>query len=184
MPQKLFAVYLGGTAPKCNTELHDVVCTVGESIEATYEQLMDKWFGTPEGLHLDSWMELDNVEGYRISLCAEKAADGPKLYFVNLGAYRDGEFTEYHANKFIVADDIIQAKIKGKSLLLQDWGAPVHTDDLYEVDDCLEIGEVDGLYVRLEKTDQPERLKPTNGYHLIPKSTVQDYIARKAASAK
>ena len=36
MTQKLFAVYLGGRAPKANIELHDVVFVVGESIEQTY----------------------------------------------------------------------------------------------------------------------------------------------------
>ena len=43
--EKLFAVYLGGRAPKCNTEIHDVVFTTGQSIEDTYEQLMDQWLG-------------------------------------------------------------------------------------------------------------------------------------------
>jgi hypothetical protein len=47
MNQHLFAVYLGGRAAKCNTELHDVVFVIGSSIEATYERLMDKWFGDP-----------------------------------------------------------------------------------------------------------------------------------------
>ena len=36
---KLFAVMLGGTAPGANTELHDAVFAVGETIESTYEQL-------------------------------------------------------------------------------------------------------------------------------------------------
>jgi len=36
-PKKLFAVYLGGRAPRCNTELHDVVFVAGEAIEACYE---------------------------------------------------------------------------------------------------------------------------------------------------
>ena len=40
---KLFAVYLGGRAPKGNTEIHDVVFATGRAIEDTYEQLMDKW---------------------------------------------------------------------------------------------------------------------------------------------
>src|SRR3569623_1007596 len=43
----LFAVNLGGRAAKCNIELHDVAFAVGPSIEATYEQLMDQWFGDP-----------------------------------------------------------------------------------------------------------------------------------------
>jgi hypothetical protein len=44
MNHKLLAVYLGGRAAKCNTELHDVVFAVGPSIESTYDQLLDKWF--------------------------------------------------------------------------------------------------------------------------------------------
>ena len=42
---KLFAVMLGGTAPGANTELHDAVFAVGDTIESTYEQLMRQWFG-------------------------------------------------------------------------------------------------------------------------------------------
>jgi hypothetical protein len=52
--KKLLAVYLGGRAFRCNTELHDVVFVAGESIEACYERLMDKWFGDPLRLHIDS----------------------------------------------------------------------------------------------------------------------------------
>lgn len=36
---KLFSVFLGGRADKCNTELHDVVFTLGEKIEDTYNDL-------------------------------------------------------------------------------------------------------------------------------------------------
>jgi len=34
--KKLFAVYLGVRADRCNIELHDVVFVVGTSIEDTY----------------------------------------------------------------------------------------------------------------------------------------------------
>ena len=101
---KLFAVYLGGRAPRCNTELHDVVFVVGTSIEQTYERLIDLWFGSAEGLHLDSWMGLTVVDGHRVALTKTRPAteSGKKLYFVNLGAYADGEFTELHANAVVV----------------------------------------------------------------------------------
>ena len=36
---KLFAVYLGGSAPKANIELHDVVFVTGFSLEETYSKL-------------------------------------------------------------------------------------------------------------------------------------------------
>ena len=153
---------------------------VGATIEATYEQLMDKWFGMPKGLHLDSWMELDIVDGYQVTLTDIKADRAEKLYFVNLGAYLDNAFTEIHANKFIVASNPQQAKARGKAELLKNWLGPVHTDDLYEIDDCLEIDKIGAYHVNLEKSDKTENLKPTNGYHLIPKAIVQDYMGRSS----
>jgi hypothetical protein len=83
---KLFAVYLGGRAPRCNTELHDVVFVIGSSIERCYERIMDKWFGDSQRVHLDSWLELDVVDGHRISLSAQPFLGPSKLFFVNLGA--------------------------------------------------------------------------------------------------
>src|SRR5580698_1108304 len=124
---KLFAVYLGGRAPKCNTELHDVVFVVGTSIETTYEQLMEKWFGEPLRLHIDSWVELNHVDGYRVSLGKQPSTGEEKLYFINLGAYRPGEFTELHANAFLVGRDEGEVKQRAKQDLLQGATA-VHTD--------------------------------------------------------
>ena len=84
---KLFSVFLGGRADKCNTELHDVVFSIGEKIEDTYIDLLDKWFGLPDRLHIDSWVDLRIVEGYKVSLSKKKNKSNKKLYFVNLGAY-------------------------------------------------------------------------------------------------
>jgi hypothetical protein len=139
---KLFAVTLGGRAAKCNTELHDVVFVTGEAIEGTYAQLLALWFGMPEGLHLDSWIVLDIVDGYRIGLSEVRVEQPERLYFANLGAYRDGEFAEIHANKFLVAENVKAAKQRAKAELLQGWPGRVHTDDLYEVDSCVEIRAV------------------------------------------
>ncbi len=46
---KLFIVYLGGSAPKANIELHDIQFVVGNTIEDTFEQLRSNWFGTVKG---------------------------------------------------------------------------------------------------------------------------------------
>jgi len=73
MEPRLFAVFLGGRASKCNTELHDVVFVVGTAIEETYVQLMDKRFGDPLRLHVDSWMELRILDGYRVILRPERS---------------------------------------------------------------------------------------------------------------
>jgi Domain of Unknown Function (DUF1543) len=181
MKKKLLAVYLGGRADRCNTELHDVVFVAGESIETTYEQLMVKWFGNPLRLHIDSWMELNVVDGHRISLAAHPGESGKKLYFINLGAYQPGQFTELHANAFLVASSEAEVKQRAKSQLLRG-ALSVHTDDLYDVDDCLEIAEVDGLNVHLEPTSEASILDPQNGYHVIPPEVVADHAKRKGLS--
>ncbi len=94
---RLFAVCLGGRAARCNTELHDIVFVTGSSVETAYDQLLAKWFGLPQGLHIDAWAELDVIDGYEISLSPIPNPGSDRLYFVNLGAYRPGEFGEVHA---------------------------------------------------------------------------------------
>jgi len=179
MEKRLFAVYLGGRAPRCNTELHDVVFVAGESIEACYERLMDKWFGDPLRLHVDSWLELEVVDGYRISLQPQASVQDKKLYFINLGAYLPGQFTEVHANAFIVASNEKEVKQRAKSELLQG-AQSVHKDDLYDIDDCLELAEVDGQHIHLEPTMEKVMLNPHNGYYVIPPEIVAAYAARRA----
>jgi hypothetical protein len=179
--KKLLAVFLGGRAPRCNTELHDVVFVVAESIEAAYEQLMDKWFGDPLRLHIDSWMELRVVDGYRISLQPHPSAQSNKLFFINLGAYAPGQFTELHANAFVVAANEADVKKRAKAELLRG-AQSVHTDDLYDIDDCLEIAEVDGQHIHLEPTSERMPFDPQNGYHIIPPEIVAARAERRALS--
>jgi len=177
-PKRLFAVYLGGRAPRCNTELHDVVFVADESIEASYDRLMDKWFGSPLRLHIDSWIELRIVDGHRISLRPQPATADKKLYFINLGAYLPGQFTELHANTFVVAASEAEVKQRAKGELLRG-AQQVHTDDLYDIDDCLEIVEVDGQHIHLEPTSEKATLDPQNGYHVIPPEIAAAYASRR-----
>ena len=148
MGNKLFAVYLGGRAPRCNTELHDVVFVVGESIEMSYERLMDKWFGDPLRLHIDSWIELRCVDGYRISLRPSPAATDRKLYFINLGGYKPGEFEEYHYKTIVAGPDKGAAVRRSKETAFYKHvgfkGAESHIDDKYgiDVDDAHEIDDI------------------------------------------
>lgn len=181
MELKLFAVYLGGRAPGCNTELHDVVFVVGSSIEETYPRLLRLWFGSPEGLHIDSWIALETVAGYRVTLTRDQIPDAAatkKLFFVNLGAYLPGQFTELHANAFIVAEDEREVKQRAKGELLTGMKS-VHTDDLFDLDDCLRIDLVDGMHVSLQYTGEESVLNPNNGYHIIPKQLVRDFVDSK-----
>ena len=164
---KLFAVYLGGRAPKCNTELHDVVFVVGERIEDTYEQLLAQWFGSREGLHIDSWLELDVVDDHEVRLSREPSESALKLFFVNLGAYAEGQFTEVHENVFLVGSEALAVKRRAKETFLQGKHL-LHTDRLFEVDDCLHIEGAQGWYVHVQPSARENIWQPHNDYHVIP----------------
>ena len=171
---KLFAIYLGGRAIKCNTELHDVVFSCGYKIEDTYKDLLDKWFGLPDRLHIDSWVELKYVDGFEVVLSNDKPISKNKLFFINLGAYDKNKFEELHESRFFVGNDEKNIKLRAKQSLLLGFDQ-VHTDDIYDVDDCIEIKEVSGLYVNLIKSNKKENLEFNNGYLPIPNQVIKSY---------
>jgi hypothetical protein len=165
--------------------LHDVVFVVGPSIEQTYERLIDLWFGSAEGLHLDSWMELTVVDGHRVVLTKSPQPDkqsDKKLYFVNLGAYAEGEFTELHANTIVVGTSEREVKARAKSELLRGKNA-VHTDDLFDIDDCLEINSVDGYHVVLEPTTERNILSQTTAITSFPKPSSRSICGSRTRSS-
>ena len=64
----LYLVVVGGKAKKANIELHDVRWVVGSKIEDTYDTLRKVWFGSPKGLHIDSYKKIKYADGYKINL--------------------------------------------------------------------------------------------------------------------
>lgn len=145
----LLVVMLGGRHPRAKIEVHDVVFALADSLEASYPQLRDAWFGSPQGLHIDSWLEVDGIDGYRVAFSDQQPAPGePRLFFINLGGYEPGQFGEAHHYLLVVARDAAQAKALGKHRLPRGWDKP-HTDALLDVDDCLPIDRAGGRYVHL-----------------------------------
>lgn len=168
--KKIFAVYLGGRADRSNIELHDVVFVVGSSIEETYPLLAKKWFGNMNHFHIDSYLHLQYIDGYEVELSQDPVESQKKLFFINLGAYRPYEFTEYHQNGFYVTENAPDAVRRAKSELLQGLQA-IHKDDVIlldkvevEADDILEISKVDGYHVRLKPCDPSLKSLPVSAY--------------------
>ncbi|APC91947.1 MULTISPECIES: DUF1543 domain-containing protein [Francisella] len=164
---QLFIVYLGGSAPKANIELHDIQFVIGDIIEDTYEQLRKNWFGSVKGLHLDSYKAVKGADGYKISLQDKPQVSDKKLYFVNLGGYVKSKLNELHEFGLFVATDKTQAKEKAKKSLLKN-SLHQHKDNLMEVDDCLELSSINGKYIHLNPNDGKYDLKPDwFGYRVI-----------------
>jgi hypothetical protein len=150
MENKLFAVMLGGNPPGTGVEIHDVVFTVGPTLEATRSQMMAAWFAPGKAPHVDSWMELDTVDGARITLTRETVRPGePDLWHVNLGYYEAGPgcFREGHENVFVVAGSAEEAKARAKELVRTASMENLHTDGINRVSD------------RLAAAGQPFRVK-------------------------
>lgn len=145
----LFVVMLGGKHHRAKIEVHDVAFIVADSLEQAYPQLRDSWFGSPKGVHIDSWMAVDGVEKWRVELSSLAPSPGtPRLYFINLGGYESQTFGEAHHYLLVVAKDKREAMTKGKRQALSHW-TQAHTDAVLDVDDCLPIDEVSGRYVHL-----------------------------------
>lgn len=149
----LFIVMLGGRHARANTEVHDVVLAVGDSLEDVYPQLKNAWFGEQKGLHIDAWAQIYGVafegKNYQIQFtdAAPNQAD-QKLYLLNLGGYDAREFGELHRYVLVVAQNAMVAKQRGKAHFAQHWQKQ-HTDRVLDVDDCIAIDQVHGRYVQL-----------------------------------
>ncbi|MFU8784754.1 DUF1543 domain-containing protein, partial [Aliidiomarina sp.] len=118
MQQKLFLVYVGGDAPGANIELHDVRFVVGNSIEDTYPALKQQWFGNRGSVHMDSYVHVHHVDGYRIQLAKAPSLEKKKLYFVNFGGYFPGKLAEYHDFTIVVASSAEEARALAKPKVL------------------------------------------------------------------
>lgn len=158
----LFMVMLGGRHARANTEVHDVVMAVGDTLEEVYPQLKQAWFGEAQGLHIDAWAKLFGVnsqgQNYQIHFTdAAPQPDDLKLYLINLGGYNASEFGELHRYEFVVAPNAVVAKQLGKQFIDRQW-QKAHTDRVIDIDDCLAIDCVAGRYIHLIKSDFAETI--------------------------
>ena len=162
----LYLVVLGGRANKANIELHDVRWVVGSEIEDTYETLRKDWFGSPQGLHIDSYKKIKYIDGYKINLIyfekdkidKEQLVKNNKakkyLWFVNIGGYIPTSMQEKHEFGLVIASNKLEAKNIAKSKWLIGCKKK-HKDDLASLemlisfDDCEQIKKIGNWEIEL-----------------------------------
>ena len=150
----LFLVVLGGRIAGAHIELHDVRFVAGTSIDDTLPHLRRQWFGARKGLHLDSWMAVRFVDGYRVELRPEPFAGPERLWFVNMGGYDPQQLAELHAFGLFVATSPQAAKAAARRRLLPEV-LERHKDDLHGVETALAGGVDDCLEVQLSLAADP-----------------------------
>jgi hypothetical protein len=150
---KLFAIVVGGEVKGANIEVHDMRLVVAPTITDTYDTLRRQWWGIPKSLHIDCWAEIADADGYDVSLRTEPFTGPERLYFVNLGGYAPGEFSEMHKNVFVVATSPLKAKARAMKTVT-NW-QELHRDDIHEAQLAMSLVEGAGeqkLFVHLTPT--------------------------------
>jgi Domain of Unknown Function (DUF1543) len=180
---KLFMLMLGCTPAGRNTEQHDMFFSVAETIKDLVPEIKAFWPEAKGNIHVDAWREVTQVNGYSITVVTKDAATeaAEKLFFLNLGGYKPGEFDEFHYKMLAVAGDtagaVKQAKqtafykhtgFKGAASHIDDkFGVDV--DDLYKVEDILPEAVKQKYSLQVSKTNSMAEDEMHLGYFQLHK---------------
>jgi hypothetical protein len=152
---KLFMLMLGCRPAGRNTEQHDIFFGIGHAVKDLVPDIKAFWPEAKGNIHVDAWREVTQVNGYGVSVIpkeehaestAEAGAD--KLFFLNLGGYKPGEFDEFHYKMLVVAADQASAIQQAKQTAFYQHtgfkGATSHIDDKFgvDVDDLFQVKDI------------------------------------------
>ena len=149
---KLFMLLLGCKPQGRNTEQHDVFFGIGAELKDLVPAIFEFWPEAKKKIHIDAWREVKKVGEYDISIISREnklpAKDTARLFFLNLGGYKQEEFEEFHYKILIAALDKAEAVQEAKETAFYIHtgfkGATSHIDDKYgvDVDDVYEITDI------------------------------------------
>jgi hypothetical protein len=148
--QKLFMLLVGATPKGRHTEQHDVFFGIGDSLTGLVPSIEQFWPEAQGRIHIDAWREVTHVDGFDIYVRSRtaRAVDSNRLFFINLGGYKPGEFEEYHYKTVVAGPDKGAAVKNAKETSFYKHigfkGAESHIDDKYgiDVDDAHEIADI------------------------------------------
>jgi hypothetical protein len=144
-------VLLGCKPKGRNTEQHDLFFGIGNSLSDIKKDILDFWKEADGKIHIDAWREVQAVDGYAVTIEKKELSQQSqkeKLFFINLGGYKQNEFEEFHYKMLIVAADKGTAVQRSKQTAFYKHtgfeGAVSHIDDKYgiDVDDFYEIEDI------------------------------------------
>ncbi len=143
----LYMMLLGCKPPGRRTEQHDIFFSVGNELRDFVPSILEFWPEADKKIHIDAYRTVTRVEGYSIAITPREEAGeqtGLKLFFVNLGGYKENEFEEYHFKRVVVADTLAGAIAQAKATVFWQSHVSSHIDDKYtlDVDDIYEIEDL------------------------------------------
>lgn len=147
--------------------------------EKELEKQLENSLAGRDKAHIDAWMQLEYADGYSIKLSRTAPENQlQKLYFINLGGYKEGEFEEFHKKLFVVANTPTEAFNSLKQHpFMQEYspeslgkGGSAHLDDRhkidFEADDIICVSDAleGGYHIVLEKTETVVENEGVIGY--------------------
>src|SRR5450432_1108342 len=148
---KLFMLLLGCTPKGRRTEQHDIFFGIAETLKELVPSIIDAWPEAEGRIHIDAWRQVRHVDQYAVDvfdkqqLSPNAAGKQIKLFFLNLGGYKQNEFEEYHYKMLVACENKSVAIKRAKETAFYKHtgfkGAPSHVDDKYgvDVDDILRL---------------------------------------------
>lgn len=165
MPLKLYMLILGCKPLGRNSEQHDVFFGIADNLAELVPHINKFWKHSGK-IHIDSWREVSNVDGYSVNVVLKEETsqyNSVGLFFLNLGGYKPNDLEEYHYKIITVAKDKAEAISRSKKtafyLHTGFKGAESHIDDKYgiDIDDAYAIEEIlsdefkSKYYIQLQK---------------------------------
>lgn len=169
---KLYMVLLGCRPPGRFTEQHDIFFGIGTSLKNIIPDIIKSWPEAKGKIHLDAFREVTSVDGYRIEVIEKILPainqEEEKLFFINLGGYKENEFEEFHYKMLVVAKSQSEAVRSSKQTAFFKHtgfkGAPSHIDDKYgiDVDDIFTVQDIlakdlkEKYHIQITKRECPD----------------------------
>ena len=134
------------------TEQHNIFFGIGNSLAELILNMKDFWPEAKGKIHIDAWQKVTFVDGFSIEVVDRKETieNNEKLFFINLGGYKENEFEEYHYKVLTVAKNkasaiknskkttfFIHCGFEGAGASHIDDKYGIDIDDIYRVDDIL-----------------------------------------------
>ena len=96
----LYMFLIGCSPANRYTEQHDVFFAIGNSVKEVLPDVVAFWPEAKGKLHLDAWRIVKSVNGYKVEIVQDEYIKSEaRLFFINLGGYKQNEFEEYQLRR-------------------------------------------------------------------------------------
>ena len=175
---KLFMLLLGCKPSNRNTEQHDIFFGIANTLKELVPAINKFWPEAENKIHIDAWREVNFVDEFEVQVVEKKDRENfsdeytNRLFFLNLGGYKENEFEEYHYKILTACKNKSTAIKRARSSAFYIHtgfkGAPSHidekygvdVDDIFEIEDILspEIKEVYALQIRFSPSPAVDKI--------------------------